>query len=199
MSYEYRRRPARRRSASVRRGPRSSGCAATSAAEAIVTPAETESRSRVKLGPAMPPPEPAREATILADRQPPPAPRPSAAAERDAADAAGSGPVRGCNVTSEEFVATRFTFDYADHPEPLSHWWGNPTLTMPPSPRVVQTAQGRAVPDRRPAAARAGPAAQEPLGLVQLAALSAAGRRGHSRSACVAGGYGSSCSATCIR
>jgi hypothetical protein len=47
-----------------------------------------------------------------------------------------------CNLTLEELTAAKFTFDYADHPQPLSTWWGNPTLTMPPGPRVIETPGG---------------------------------------------------------
>jgi hypothetical protein len=108
--------------------------------EEFVTPSETESRVSVKVGPARLPPEPAGQATILADRQPPPAPPPLSAPQRGGLLLFDLG--AACNVTSEEFVATRFTFDYADGPGPLWHWWGNPTLTMPPSPRVIETAQG---------------------------------------------------------
>jgi hypothetical protein len=42
----------------------------------------------------------------------------------------------------EELVSTKFTFDYADNPQPLSSWWGNPTMTMSPSPRVVEASTG---------------------------------------------------------
>jgi hypothetical protein len=108
--------------------------------EEIVTPAESESRLTLRLGPALPRPELAARPSILADRQPVPTASalPAAARSRLAlVDLSGV-----CNVTSEEFVATRFTFDSADHPMPLSHWWGNPTLTMPPGPRVLETAAG---------------------------------------------------------
>ena len=106
----------------------------------VVTPSETESVVTVKMGPAAPPLDPSREPTILADQQPPPAPKPLTAAERGRLvlfDLAAA-----CNVTSEEFVATRFTFDYADRPSPLGNWWGNPTLTQPPSPRVLAATNG---------------------------------------------------------
>jgi len=108
----------------------------------VVTPAETESTVRVKLGPPAPPLVPAREPSILADQQPPTPPQPLSAVERRRLvlfDLGGA-----CNVTSEEFVATRFQFDHADRPSPLSSWWGNPLLIQPPAPRVV-TAPGGVV------------------------------------------------------
>lgn len=108
--------------------------------EETVTPSQTESRVTLRLGPAAAPCEPAKQPTILADQQPAPTPPPLPASERrrlmliDISSA--------CNVTSEEFVATKFTFDHTDGPGPLWRWWGNPTLTMPPAPRVVATSHG---------------------------------------------------------
>jgi hypothetical protein len=108
--------------------------------EEIVTPSEAESVISVKVGPAALPPEPAKEKTILADQLPPSAPTPLTAVERSRLilfDLASA-----CNVTSEEFVATRFTFDHTDRPSQLTSWWGNPSLIMPPSPRVLTAPHG---------------------------------------------------------
>ncbi len=106
----------------------------------IVTPSEVESVVTVQAGPAAPPQEPVRPPPILAEQQPVAAPKPLGDSERKRLvlfDLAAS-----CNVTVEEFVATQFTFDYADGPSPLSSWWGNPALTMPLSPRVVTATNG---------------------------------------------------------
>ena len=106
----------------------------------VVTPAETESVVTLKLGPAAPPLAPIKQPTILADQCPVPVPKPPTSAEQRRLvlfDLAAA-----YNVTSEELVATRFVFDYADHPSPLSSWWGNPLLTQPPSPRVLTASQG---------------------------------------------------------
>jgi hypothetical protein len=108
--------------------------------EEIVTPSETESVISVKVGPAALPPEPAKEKTILADQHPPSAPTPLTAVERSRLvlfDLASAS-----NVTSEEFVTTRHTFDHTDGRSKLTSWWGNPALIMPPSPRVLTAPHG---------------------------------------------------------
>jgi hypothetical protein len=51
------------------------------------------------------------------------------------------------NVTSEEFVETKFLYDRydrgnSDQPHKLKGWWGNPSLIMPPSPRVLTAPHG---------------------------------------------------------
>jgi hypothetical protein len=78
--------------------------------------------------------------SILAEQHPPPAPKPLTAAERSRLVLFDLAPA--CNVTSEEFVTTRFIFDHADRPSPLLSWWGNPSLTQPPSPRVLAATNG---------------------------------------------------------
>ena len=108
--------------------------------EKFVTPAETESVVSVKAGPTAPSLELAKESTILADEQPSPTPEPLTAAERSRLMLFDLAPA--CNVTSEEFVATKFGFDYTGSPMPLSRWWGNPTLMQPPSPRVLGATNG---------------------------------------------------------
>jgi hypothetical protein len=108
--------------------------------EEVVTPVETESRVTLKYGPAAPPLEPIQNATILADRQPPSLPRPLTEAERHRLLLFDLASI--CNLTSEEFTATKFTFDYADGPSPLSRWWGNPTLTQPTAPRALVASNG---------------------------------------------------------
>ena len=118
----------------------------------VVTPSETESvvhvaddvrRRTTDPQATHPPPHVGgyeNPSQILADQQPPPAPKPLTAAERGRLVLFNLA--AACNVTSEEFVATRFTFDYADRPSPLGNWWGNPTLTQPPSPRVLAATNG---------------------------------------------------------
>jgi hypothetical protein len=46
------------------------------------------------------------------------------------------------NCTVEEMVATQFVYDYADSPSPMVGWWGNPALTLSPSPRAIQASNG---------------------------------------------------------
>jgi len=108
--------------------------------EETVTSLETESVVTLRMGPTAPPLKPAEEPTILADQQPPPVPKPLTASERGRLVLFDLAPA--CNVTSEEFVATRFTYDHADRPTPLMNWWGNPALTQPPSPRVLTATNG---------------------------------------------------------
>jgi hypothetical protein len=106
----------------------------------VVTPAETESVVTVQVGPPVAPPEPPKSAPILYDSRPQEqiAPLESSAQTRlvlyDLSDA--------CNVTLEEFVQTAFTFDYADRPQPVSSWWGNPRLVLSPTPRALQAENG---------------------------------------------------------
>jgi hypothetical protein len=107
----------------------------------VVTPAENESVVTLPLGPLPPAPEPAKVAPVLVDPGPnPPAPPvvPKVAREHQVLFDLSAA----CNVTVEEFTATSFTFDYADGPQPLSSWWGNPPLSMAPSPRVVEAGGG---------------------------------------------------------
>jgi hypothetical protein len=99
----------------------------------------------VKVGPAALPLEPAKKKTILADQIPPSAPTPLTADERSRLvlfDLASAS-----NVTSEEFVETKFLYDRyyratSDQPYKLKGWWGNPSLIMPPSPRVLTAPHG---------------------------------------------------------
>jgi len=147
VSYEYRRqgnratfrirtpRPAVKRVRASLTGPE------------VVTPAETESLVTLPIGPPMPPPKPSRQKPILAEQE-----SPQGDLERahraillkpeeirhqvlfDLADA--------FNQTIEEMISTGFIFDYADSLSPLGSWWGNPTMTMPPSPRMVAMSTG---------------------------------------------------------
>jgi len=116
----------------------------------VATPAETDSVVTVQLGPPAPPLQPSKEPPILVD------PKGTDVAQRFATDgpvvrekeAGGDGHqvlfdlAAACNKTVEGFIATRFIYDYADSPQPIVGWWGNPTMTMPPSPRVVEAPSG---------------------------------------------------------
>jgi hypothetical protein len=106
-----------------------------------VTPAEKESTVTLPLGPPAPAAEPVKAAPLLveAGKEPPapPAVQKVAREHQVLFDLSGV-----CNVTAEEFTATPFTFDYADGPQPVASWWGNPPLVMPPSPRVVEAGNG---------------------------------------------------------
>jgi hypothetical protein len=106
----------------------------------MVTPAETESIVTLDLGPPPAPITPPVQPTILAHQQPPAAaPALSVAEVRQLVlvDLAGA-----YNQTVEEFGSTGYIFDHADQPAPLTSWWGNPSLRLPPGPRLVQTSHG---------------------------------------------------------
>jgi hypothetical protein len=45
------------------------------------------------------------------------------------------------NATSEEMTAAKFVYDYGST-QPIAGWWGNPTLSLPSSPRVVAATNG---------------------------------------------------------
>jgi hypothetical protein len=106
-----------------------------------VTPREEESIVTVNLGPAPPPPKPAEEPPILVETAEKSPKRPKRSpVQRSRLVLVDLS--KTCNVTVEEMIATPFVFDYADGPQPLVSWWGNPTITLPPSPRVVETAEG---------------------------------------------------------
>ncbi|MDH7569573.1 MAG: hypothetical protein QHJ73_08315, partial [Armatimonadota bacterium] len=118
----------------------------------VVTPRERQSVVTVRVGPPLPKPDPPAAPTILVEREDPAA-RPRAEAEGGQATPPPLAPeerlrlvlfdlTSAANQTVEEMVATRYVFDYADSPIPLTSWWGNPGLTMPPSPRVVESPSG---------------------------------------------------------
>ena len=110
-----------------------------------VTLREVESVVTVNLGPAVAPPKPAQEPTILVQVAPQPLPKAPAPSKGSPVPKSRLVLVdlsKTCNVTLETLMTTPFVFDYADHPQPLVSWWGNPAITMPPSPRVVETAEG---------------------------------------------------------
>ncbi len=117
-----------------------------------VTPAETESVVTVEIRPAIAPPgPPTHPPTILADQQPPSPDergRPLGGKDRGRLvlfDLGGA-----CNVTLEEMVMTKVRYDVPAGPPPtlkddigaIGWWWGNPLLTMPPSPRVLTADTG---------------------------------------------------------
>ena len=107
----------------------------------IVTPSQTESLITLSLGPPTPQPAPPKEPPILVDPgDNPPAPPAVSKVARGQMVLFDLSEV--CNVTAEQFSATSFTFDYAGGPSPLSNWWGNPSLSMLPSPRMVEAGNG---------------------------------------------------------
>lgn len=114
--------------------------------EMVTTPAEQDSVVTVRCGEPVPPPEPGdgpllRDLTgdeLTAEERSPRAPLSEDARKRQVLfDLAGA-----YNQTVEQFSDTQFVFDYADHPTPLSSWWGNPRLTMGPQTRALRTPGG---------------------------------------------------------
>jgi hypothetical protein len=109
----------------------------------VVTPAETESEVTVPLGLPIPPPESAKESPILVDRptkvpQPTVKPLPPETRDRMALVDLSAA----FNTTIENMVAQGYIYDYADTPAPIEGWWGNPKITLPPSPRMIEAPNG---------------------------------------------------------
>ena len=105
----------------------------------VVTKAETNSIVDVRLGPAIIAPRPTTPPPILAEQQPPTEqdtgkPLQSAQKARQVLFDLSSA----CDKTVEEFAATPFLFDFADAPSRMQDWWGNPSFTMGPTPKVVE-------------------------------------------------------------
>jgi len=120
----------------------------------VVTPPETGSLVTVAVPePPAPPGSPDHPPTILAEQQPPTPQEqglPLPAEERDRLvvfDLAAA-----CNTTLERLILTPFHFDYeglheipgvtSTNPQLLQYWWGNPGITIPPSPRVLEAPTG---------------------------------------------------------
>lgn len=118
----------------------------------VVTPAETDSTVRVRLGPVPPPPEPTPTAPVpapgpLGTRLARGAPEPETATPATWAPAVKGKLVLfdltgAYNKTVEEFVATPFIYDCSDGPSPIAGWWGNPGISLPPTPRVLEAPGG---------------------------------------------------------
>ena len=104
-----------------------------------------------------------------------------------------------CNVTARSLRPRRFTFDYADGPQPLASWWGNPPLV-----HAARAADGRGAQRRAcsspPVGRGPGPGRRRrtcwPWRVGSPIRCRAAPS---SRSECAAGRCGSSCRATFIR
>jgi len=119
----------------------------------VVTPKETVSTVVVRLG--RPPAAPARRppAPLLAERQPPsPAEKGPGVRSEEARRQVLFDLSPACNVTSEGFTSTGFIYDYdgqagvggvwTGNPQPIAGWWGNPALSLPVTPRVIDAPNG---------------------------------------------------------
>ena len=109
----------------------------------MITKAETDSTVSVKLGPAIAAPKPTSPPPILAEQQPPTEAdtgKPLVATEKGRQvlfDLSAA-----CDKTVEEFAAAPFIFDFADGPSRMQDWWGNPSFTMGPTPKVLEASNG---------------------------------------------------------
>jgi len=106
----------------------------------VVTRAETDSTVSVRVGPAIVAPKPSSPPPIIAEKQP----QTEADTGKPLLDTERSRQLLfdltpAYNQTVEEFSTTSYIFDYADHPQVLSTWWGNPPLTMGSMSRVLRT------------------------------------------------------------
>lgn len=107
----------------------------------VVTASEVESVVKIKSGPPLPalsktlhPP------SILANRQPKAEVVPLDAVQRERmvlVDLEGA-----YNIRAEELMATPMLFDNRQTPMPVQEWWVNAKLTMPPTPRLIETEHG---------------------------------------------------------
>jgi len=108
--------------------------------QVVTTPPETESVVTVRVGPQITPPDPPPNPPTLRDQLPEHAPI--------ALPDGGRSRLRLCdllsiyNTTVEGMASTSFIFDYADGPQPLTGWWGNPGIARGPGPRAMETEGG---------------------------------------------------------
>jgi hypothetical protein len=108
-----------------------------------VTPAETESVVKLKIGPRLPQLPATHPPTILAEREPVKAPAPLTADQRRRL-----APVdlsRAFNSTQEEMTGqTKFVFDHDDETDlkTLAEWWATPTIALSPMAQRLETADG---------------------------------------------------------
>ena len=107
----------------------------------LTTPIERESVVTLELGPAVaPPPLPTHPPTILAEQEPVAPPIPLS--EEDRSQLTMVDLDQAFNITCEELMDLEFVFDYCDHTSKLVNWWGNPRLSMPPAPKLLETPLG---------------------------------------------------------
>lgn len=107
----------------------------------VITPAETDSVVKVKVGPALPElPKPTHLPSILADQPPAAGPILNEAQKQRLVLIDLSSTY---NITQEQLMATPFLFDDRQTPMPAKDWWVNPSLKLPPnSPREISTGEG---------------------------------------------------------
>ena len=106
--------------------------------EEITTPAETTSTVKLHLAPPAAPPATNSGSMVRASQVPTAPYARLSAGERQRQVQVDLRNVY--NQTLEQLTTkTAFTFDHNDGPWPLSGWWGNPKLKMPPSPSKVKT------------------------------------------------------------
>ena len=109
--------------------------------EEITTPAETTSIVKLHLAPAGTRPAGNSQSIIRTGKMPLVPYAPLSADERQRQVLVDLG--GACNQTLEQLTTkTAFTFDHQDGPSPLSGWWSNPKLKMPPSPAMLKTETG---------------------------------------------------------
>jgi len=113
----------------------------------VETPAETDSVVVAPVGPTLEPP---------GEPEPRPVLRDITGGEVDAEAASPGAPITddqaarlvlfdlggSSNQPAEALGDTAFVFDYSDSPQPVASWWGNPRITLGPSPRALRTPGG---------------------------------------------------------
>lgn len=121
----------------------------------VTTSKESDSTVTVEVGPRPVATEvAAHPATILTEQQPPTAEeRGRGASPDERAKLVLFDLSAACNVTAEEMTAMRFVYDdkggldiagvrSSGQEQPIEGWWGNPSLKLPPMPRVVESSNG---------------------------------------------------------
>jgi hypothetical protein len=97
----------------------------------------------LEVGPAILAPRPTTPPPILAEQQPPTEQETGKPLQvREKARQVLFDLASACDQTVEEFAATPFVFDHADSPSRMQDWWGNPSFTMGPTPKVVEAGNG---------------------------------------------------------
>ncbi len=109
----------------------------------VVTPAEKDSVVRVKLGSGVTPPVVSPKPQVLAEQTDKANKTPIVKLSEDEIrqqmlfDFTGS-----YNRNLETMLKDNYVFDYQDYTSQIVGWWGNPAVSMPAAPRVLEAENG---------------------------------------------------------
>ncbi len=109
----------------------------------VFTPAEKESVVTVTIGDPVTPPQPSKTQPIFMDKDGKRVERPIIPLTEEQRKRLVLFDLSSVyNKTVEEFGDLSFIFGYLDAPMPLYYWWKNPRLDMPPTPSILDAANG---------------------------------------------------------